>query len=223
MEASVEVVRGKVRAHVVATELRAAASRFNEVLVDVGTGDGRWVYRLARARPDWFCLGIDANAAALREVSSRAGRKPARGGVANAWFLHASVEALPAGLERLADYITLLYPWGRLLDGMLQPDLAVIRPIALLGKPGADVTVCVNESALQMTASGVQTDGCAALLRRLRPHYAEGGITLTACQGTPGPQTTWGKRVGQGRPNRSVVLTGVIRGATSGRDQQGAF
>jgi 16S rRNA (adenine(1408)-N(1))-methyltransferase len=210
MGAMVELVRGKSRTSVSVAHVRTVASRFREVAVDVGTGDGQWVYRMARTHPDWFCLGIDANAAALRDASFRANRKPTRGGVPNAWFLHASVETLPSGLERFADHISLFYPWRRLLEGILQPNTAVILPLGLLGKPGADVMICINESALRVNAGHAEPTECAALLRRLRPQYAEAGIVLTRCHLAPGPGTTWGDRVGQGRPALSVVLTGVV-------------
>ncbi len=212
MEAMVELVRGKVRTPVPAAVVREAASKFREVSVDVGTGDGRWAYRMARAHPERFCLGIDANAAGLRDVSFRAGRKPSRGGVTNMWFIRAAVEMLPAGLEGLADHVTIFYPWRRLLDGILKPDPAVIRPIGLLGKLGAQILICINQSALHPGTRAQDPVECSALLARLGPPYAEVGIVLTSCRIASGPGTTWGARVGQGRPAPSVVLTGVIRG-----------
>jgi len=212
MEAMVELVRGKVCTPVPAEHVREAASKFREVGIDVGTGDGRWAYRMARTHPERFCLGIDANAAGLRDVSFRASRKPSRGGVSNVWFIRAAVETLPAGLEQLADHITIFYQWRRLLDGILKPDPAVIRPIALLGKPGAQILICINESALHPGTRLADPVDCSALLARLEPPYAEVGIVLTVCQIASGPGTTWGDRVGQGRPTSSVVLTGVVRG-----------
>jgi len=212
MEAMVELVRGKMRTPVPATQVREVASKFREVGIDVGTGDGRWAYRMARAHPERFCLGIDANAAGLRDVSFRAGRKPSRGGVSNMWFIRAAAETLPAGLEHLADHITIFYPWRRLLDGILTPDPAVIRPIALLGKPGAQILICINESALHPGTRHADPVDCSALLARLGPPYAEVGIVLAGCQFASGPGTTWGDRVGKDRPGPSVVLTGVVRG-----------
>lgn len=213
MEAMVDVVRGKALWSVWAAHVRAVASTYPGVAIDVGTGDGRWVYRMARVHPDWFYLGVDANAAALREISFRASRKRSRGGISNTWFVRAAVEMLPLGLAQLADQITIHYPWGRLLQGILTPDAAVIGPIALLGKPGARITVCINKSAIRASADHARTMKCDVLLQRLVPAYAEVGIALVTCVAAPGPGTTWGARVGQGRPAPSVMLTGVVRGA----------
>ena len=89
------VVQGKRFEVVDGRELRRAAAAAERVVVDLGAGDGRWVYRRARAHPAWVGVALDANAAGMRETARRAGRKPARGGAANAWFIRAMVAALP--------------------------------------------------------------------------------------------------------------------------------
>jgi 16S rRNA (adenine(1408)-N(1))-methyltransferase len=48
------------------------------VIVDIGTGDGRFVYQCARENPARFYIGIDANAKPLEKVSMRATRNPQR-------------------------------------------------------------------------------------------------------------------------------------------------
>ena len=54
------------------------------VVVDVGTGDGRYPYESARGDPETLYIGLDPDAGAMSEYAFRAGRKPARGGVDNA-------------------------------------------------------------------------------------------------------------------------------------------
>jgi 16S rRNA (adenine(1408)-N(1))-methyltransferase len=49
------------------------------IIVDIGTGDGRFVYNAARQNPNKFFIGIDANTAGLKEFSTKATRKPAKG------------------------------------------------------------------------------------------------------------------------------------------------
>lgn len=78
----------------------------------MGTGDGRYVYRSARANPDKFYIGIDVQRKALEKVSERIHRKPEKGGVTNVLFVHAPVEELPAELDRAADEIHIHFPWG---------------------------------------------------------------------------------------------------------------
>jgi len=61
------------------------------VVVDIGTGDGRFVYNSARANPSKFYIGIDANAKPLEKISMKATRKIAKGGLPNVLFIQAAV------------------------------------------------------------------------------------------------------------------------------------
>src|SRR2546425_4724656 len=74
VEGTLAVVRGRLIEGVAAVEMRRTANTYARVVVDVGTGDGRWLYRTARAHPEWLCLGLDADAGRMREVSRRASR-----------------------------------------------------------------------------------------------------------------------------------------------------
>ena len=85
------------------------------VIVDIGTGDGRFVYQGAKENPGRFYIGIDPNAKPLEKVSMKATRKPAKGGARNVLFVQASVEDLPNELNNVADEIHIHFPWGSLL------------------------------------------------------------------------------------------------------------
>jgi 16S rRNA (adenine(1408)-N(1))-methyltransferase len=89
----------------------------------------------ARAEPDMLVLGIDANADGMAEAASRAARRPARGGAPNARFLVCAVEALPVELAAIADEVTVQFPWGSLLRGIVAGESAVLAPITRLLKP----------------------------------------------------------------------------------------
>jgi 16S rRNA (adenine(1408)-N(1))-methyltransferase len=71
------------------------------IIVDLGTGDGHFVYRSARENPNKFYIGIDPNTPPLKKVSERIYRKPEKGGAPNVLFIHASVEDLPRELDGL--------------------------------------------------------------------------------------------------------------------------
>jgi len=147
-EGTIAVVRGKQIVIIKGVALRACAAAALRAVVDLGAGDGKWIYRLARVHPEWLCVAVDANAAGMREASRRAGRKPSRGGAANAWFIRASAEALPPALGGLADEIHIHLPWGSLPRGLLRPEPALLARIARLGRPGAVLSIRVNRSVL---------------------------------------------------------------------------
>ena len=71
--------------------------------MDIGTGDGRYVSAAARADPNKFFIGIDANVKPLEKPSMRATRKPNKGGLPNAMFVQAAVEFLPEEFAGVAD------------------------------------------------------------------------------------------------------------------------
>lgn len=83
LDGTVDVVVGKQIHMVPGGALRALAASYRHVVVDVGAGDGRFAYHLARRSSHFFVIAVDAAAERMREVSFSAGRKPARGGIDN--------------------------------------------------------------------------------------------------------------------------------------------
>ncbi|MGE3465642.1 MAG: methyltransferase domain-containing protein, partial [Pyrinomonadaceae bacterium] len=99
------------------------------IVIDIGTGDGRFVSQSARANPGKFFIGIDANVKPLQKPSMRATRKPAKGGLPNALFIQASVEDIPRELDGVADEIHIHFPWGSLLRAVATGDEAVLADL----------------------------------------------------------------------------------------------
>jgi 16S rRNA (adenine(1408)-N(1))-methyltransferase len=210
----IDIVRGKNLVRVPAAHLQVRAAAAARVVVDLGAGDGRFAYRLARAHADWLCIAVDACAEAMRELSWRADRKPSRGGAANVVFVRATIESLPQALAGIADEVTINHPWGSLLRTVLAHDAAALAGIVRLGRPGAELRVRVNESAL---AAAEIAD--AEPPPRLREAYAMAGVRLTFLgRVLADGHTSWGNRLLGGR--RGVIL--AIDG-TLGRERQGSY
>lgn len=214
----VEVVRGKDVVQVDGEVLREEAQQFDRVIVDLGAGDGRWIYRLARRHPTWLCVGIDANAQRMREVSSRAGRKRDRGGTRNVWFVRTAVETLPPAFDRLTDEIHIQFPWGSLLRASLRPDPLVLTRIARIGKPGATLQVQINAAILddpRVCARFALPLGVDAMRSRVCGGYAAAGIRLVSVRvAYGGPHTSWNRQLSRGHPGPVLVLDGVIMNPT---------
>ena len=121
--------------------------------MDVGTGDGRAVIARATAEPRSLVIGVDANAAAMAEASRRADRR----GPANALFFAAAAEALAdTPLAGRADLVTIAFPWGSLLQGVLGLDGQgpALAGVAAVVRPGG---------AIEVLASVIPKDGVAGL------------------------------------------------------------
>ena len=100
--------------------------------IDAGSGDGRAVLAAAGREPETLVLGLDANAAGMAESSRRAAKPLRKGGLPNATFVLAAVEAPPLELAGIADLVTVRFPWGSLLRGVVGLDDAVSAGLASL-------------------------------------------------------------------------------------------
>ena len=214
-----KVVRGRRITPLDAAVLRDLRQRFAHCLVDVGTGDGRFVYRTAVERPDTLCIGLDPVAEALRKTSDKAARKPARGGLDNALFLIAAAEDLPGPLAGVADEIIVNYPWGSLLRGITEPQASMLETLAGLARPqGAAFLFLINASVFadddyrdRLSLPPLDADWAR---RELIPAYAAAGWVLQEVEELAGDaphHTSWGRRLVRGSGRRTLLLAGRIR------------
>lgn len=97
------------------------------VILDIGTGDGRFVYRSALAKSNKFFIGIDANAKPLEKVSMESTRKPTKVGAPNLLFVQSAIENLPEEFSGVADKIHIHFPWGRLLHSVICANENVLK------------------------------------------------------------------------------------------------
>ncbi|HKP81270.1 MAG TPA: methyltransferase domain-containing protein [Pyrinomonadaceae bacterium] len=107
------------------------------VIIDIGTGDGRFVYQSARQNPNKFYIGIDPNTRPLEKISEKIYRKPAKGGASNVLFIQSAVEDLPEELNGVADEVHVHFPWGSLLRAVAVGEMKVLRNVRRICSMGA--------------------------------------------------------------------------------------
>jgi 16S rRNA (adenine(1408)-N(1))-methyltransferase len=131
--------------------------------VDIGTGDGRAVLTRAAGEPSALVIGVDAAATAMIEASRRAARR----GPPNALFFAAGAEELPGTpVAERADLVTVWFPWGSLLRGVLGLDPAALAGVAALPCRRATVEVLASVVPEDHVAGLDQLDaGCEASIR----------------------------------------------------------
>jgi 16S rRNA (adenine(1408)-N(1))-methyltransferase len=176
------------------------------VAVDLGTGDGRNVLATAAAQPDTLAIGVDASATAMADSSRRASR--GRTALPNALFAVAAAERPPEALHGLAGSMTVNFPWGSLLRGLLGEGDAVLAGVARLLAPGAEGAVLL---------SVVPRDGMPPVPPRasLAPRYEHHGLELVelraaAPEEVAAAASSWAKRLRAGR-DRPVTLLRLRR------------
>jgi 16S rRNA (adenine(1408)-N(1))-methyltransferase len=217
-----KVVQGRRITPLDADAFRALRQRFAHCLVDVGTGDGRFVYRTAVERPDTLCVGLDPVADALRKISAKAGRKPAKGGVENALFLVGAAEDLPGPLAGAADEITVNYPWGSLQRGIVAPEPRLLEKLAALADSAtAEVnprfTFLINSSVFsnedyrdRLALPELDAERARG---ELVPRYREAGLVLETIEELAGDaphHTSWGRRLVRGSGRHTLLLAGSV-------------
>jgi 16S rRNA (adenine(1408)-N(1))-methyltransferase len=157
----------------------------------------------------------------MRDVSHRAARKPARGGLPNLRFVASAVESLPAGLHEIADEVWVSYPWGSLLRAVLAPDASVLRGIAAILKPHGVLRVGINAALLERAAilgkMGLAPRAASDLFEAIRAGYNEAGLNVTAWRRDGAEiRSSWAGRLGQGAELRTLWVEAVRDG--DGRD-----
>ncbi|WP_444980711.1 class I SAM-dependent methyltransferase [Nocardia xishanensis] len=171
--------------------------RHPAVQIDLGTGDGRAVLAAAIAAPERLVIGVDANAAGMSEVS----RKAARGKLANTLFVVAAAERLPRELDGVADLVTVYFPWGSLLRGILTADPVILAGLARVMKPGASLSILVSVTEHDRSSGLSPID--ERDLRGLAEPFAAQGLTITGVTSATAADiadtgSSWGKRLGAG-------------------------
>lgn len=181
------------------------------MVADIGTGDGRAVLARARAEPASLVLGVDAAAGAMAEASGRVARR----GPPNAIFLAAGAETLgDTVLAGRIDLVTVMFPWGSLLRGVLGLDEKALAGVAALVSP---------RGRLEVLASVVPSDrieGIASLDATWEPSicraWAAAGLDLLSMRLATSDEvivsrSSWARRLRAGRDARAVWRLDLCR------------
>jgi 16S rRNA (adenine(1408)-N(1))-methyltransferase len=127
------------------------------IVIDIGTGDGRYVSAAARVNPNKFFIGIDANVKPLEKPSMKATRRSNKGGLPNAMFVQAAIEFLPDEFAGVADEIHIHFPWGSLLQAVACGESAILASLRQVA-----ATDCLLEIVI-----GVESERDRSELERL--------------------------------------------------------
>jgi 16S rRNA (adenine(1408)-N(1))-methyltransferase len=209
-----EIIRGKASHGMDAATLADLVAGYRDVLIDIGAGDGRYVGHVARLDPGHLAIGVDACRENLRDTSRKA--------PANALFAIANALALPRELDGLAARITINFPWGSLLAGLLAGDPALLAGLGRVASPrGAVLELRLNGGALAEQGCSLEVGGA-----RVRQALRDGGFAVgraapldaAALRACP---TTWARRLAHGRDPRALYLRARVPGsATAGPGQR---
>lgn len=182
-------------------------------MIDIGTGDGRFVSTMARANPNKFFIGVDANVKPLEKPSMKATRKPSKGGLANVMFVQAAVESLPEEFTGVADEIHIHFPWGSLLRAVATGDGEILAELRRIAAPHCMLEIVIGIDG-ERDKSEIGRLGIPDLSERLirdslGPRYRAAGFELVETRELDRSkwgqlETSWARKL-SGNPMRKVV------------------
>lgn len=186
-----ERICGKCSAAINRPTPTAWVAEYTGVLIDIGTGDGRYVRHVARTCPARCAIGVDACRENLRAVS--------RGAPPNALFVIANALALPDDLAGLAAQVTINFPWGSLLAGLLAGQPALLAGLRAIMRPGADLEIRLNERALAEAGWSPAAGGTRVRHVLQASGFAVGPPLLMDAAALRACPTSWARRLAAGR------------------------
>lgn len=182
-------------------------------MIDIGTGDGLFVYQSARRNPQKFYIGVDANPRPLEKVSEKVHRKPAKGGLANVLFIQAAVEDLPTELDGVANEVHVHFPWGSLLRAVAAGEKEVLRNLRRMCAVDALLEVVIGFDPERDSSEIARLELPPLTLEHidsvLAPEYRNAGFEIfergvIASSKWPEFQTSWAKRL-KGNTSRALI------------------
>jgi 16S rRNA (adenine(1408)-N(1))-methyltransferase len=144
----------------------------------------------------------------------RATRKPAKGGLPNAMFVQAAVEALPAEFAGMAGEIRINFPWGSLLRAVAAGESEVLSSLRRIARDRAVMEIVIGADAVRDRAEldrlGVPVPSLERIERDLAPRYEAAGFTLTGCREVAPVEwarfeTSWARKL-SGNESRRVFM-----------------
>lgn len=193
-----ETIRGRRSREIDTTELHQLLAGFEHISLDLGAGDGRFVCVNAEQNAQTFFIGIDSCRENLRVYSRRK--------LPNALFVIANAQSLPRELSGLVSHVSVNFPWGSLIESLLNDDACLTNGLWDITRPRATMTLHLNADAL--ASAGYELALGANRIERVLnaagwKTESRSKLNASDLRGIP---TTWAKRLAFGRDPRAVRL-----------------
>lgn len=199
-------------------EFIATARKYSKIHIDLGTGDGKFVYHQAKKISETFFIGVDLHPERMRDFSRKMGKKASKGGgVENASFIWSSLSELPPTLTQVADSITVNFPWGSLLKGVALPDPAYLHKISSLSRENGKLQILINYSVFQSPtyakSLGLPVVDLVYIKEKLLPAYLQCGIRIDSYDflKTTQNRSSWGQKLTLSGQREVLELKGTIK------------
>jgi 16S rRNA (adenine(1408)-N(1))-methyltransferase len=197
-----ETIRGRRSLDLDLNGLTDRLTNYNRVILDLGTGDGKFAFHYARTFPSHFVIGVDACRENLREHS--------RMKLPNALFIIAGAQELPNELDGLISHITINFPWGSLLESLLTGDPRLMCRLESISSSFTHIDVRLNGGALAEQGWPLEEGAEKIYDNLIQAGWRVKSPVLMNANALRNFPSTWAKRLAFGRDPRAIRLSGCI-------------
>ncbi len=181
------------------------------IIVDIGTGDGKFAYQLAKENPDRFVIGIDPSHPSLEKTSSKIYKKVEKGGLKNALFVIANIEDLPDELVGVANQIFVILPWSGLLEGIIAAKKNVLENTKKICQKGAVIEIVLGYRSEEGEKAEIPELSEDLLREKTIPGFSKVGFDLLELREIKKEElneipSTWAKRLKLGKERKFFYL-----------------
>jgi hypothetical protein len=194
-----ETIRGRKSLDLSLCKWNEQIANYNQIILDLGTGDGRYAHALAEKHPRWFVIGVDACRENLREHSQTK--------LPNLLFAIASAQDLPCELHGAISHITINFPWGSLLESLLSADPRLIGGLKSVSRRGASLDLHLNSGALAEAGKTLEAGTDTVYYNLLRAGWQVAQPVIMDARALKAFPSTWAKRLAFGRDPRAMKLS----------------
>lgn len=211
---TMRLILGSSTRDITRLDLAELTQKFNTVHIDIGTGDGRFVFKNAIKTQDGLFIGVDPSQAQLEKYSKKAVKTK----VNNCLFVLGSIELLPEELYGLATKVTVILPWGSLLSSIALPDSEAPKKLYDLLKESGELEILFGYAQetepSEVDRLGLENLSLEYVKANVVPNFLNvgfQGVTISPLQKETlkNFDSTWSKKLsfGQERPLFHLKLT----------------
>lgn len=195
-----ETIRGKASLDLDLTELKERLTDYNRIILDLGTGDGKFAFCHADKFPNHFVIGVDSCRENLHEYS--------RAKLPNLLYIIASAQNLPRELNGLVSHIAINFPWGSLLESLLNGDSRLLCGLESISRSSASVDIRLNGGALTEAGWTLEAGAEQIYNNLIQTGWQVNAPILMNAHALRAFPSTWAKRLAFGRDPRAIQLSG---------------
>lgn len=136
----IKIVNGNKIEEMPKTEFEQLIHKFETVVLDLGTGDGRFIFKQAQTNPHCLFIGVDPSHKQLEIYSKKANKNKLN----NVLFIWDSIENMGSAYANTADKVCVYLPWGTLLQHLVKPHSSHISKICDIARTGGKIEIILG-------------------------------------------------------------------------------